>query len=210
MAGLLDLSELDVDLREVDRRTAEMKRLYVRPAYQGRGVGRSLAEAALAAARDGGYERVVLDTLPKMREAFALYRSLDFRPIPPEPVRIGPFTVTAVQMEHLCPTWGYRVEAEGKLLAYTGDTGPCGRLAELAADADLFLAEASWEDHPTAPRGVHLSGRQAAAVAAGAGVRRLLLTHLVPWTDHQAIFDEAREAFAGPLELARPDAVYEL
>jgi ribosomal protein S18 acetylase RimI-like enzyme len=72
-----------VALREVDQRTAEMKRLYVRPAYQGRGVGRALAEAAVAAARDGGYERVVLDTLPKMREALALYLSLDFRAIPP-------------------------------------------------------------------------------------------------------------------------------
>jgi putative acetyltransferase len=72
-----------VALREIDRRTAEMKRLYVRPAYQGRGVGRSLAKAAVAAARHAGYERVVLDTLPKMREALALYLSLDFRAIPP-------------------------------------------------------------------------------------------------------------------------------
>jgi ribosomal protein S18 acetylase RimI-like enzyme len=72
-----------VALREVDPRSAEMKRLYVRPAHQGRGVGRALAEAAIAAARNGGYERVVLDTLPKMREAFALYRSLEFRAIPP-------------------------------------------------------------------------------------------------------------------------------
>jgi ribosomal protein S18 acetylase RimI-like enzyme len=72
-----------VALREIDQRTAEMKRLFVRPAYQGRGVGRALAEAGVAAARAAGYERVVLDTLPKMREALALYRSLDFRAIPP-------------------------------------------------------------------------------------------------------------------------------
>jgi ribosomal protein S18 acetylase RimI-like enzyme len=72
-----------VALREIDPSTAEMKRLYVRPAYQGRGVGRSLAAAAVAAARRAGYERVVLDTLPKMREALALYRSLEFRAIPP-------------------------------------------------------------------------------------------------------------------------------
>ena len=72
-----------VALREIDQRTAEMKRLYVRPAYQGRGVGRSLAEAAVAAARRAGYARVVLDTLPKMREALGLYRSLRFRAIPP-------------------------------------------------------------------------------------------------------------------------------
>jgi GNAT superfamily N-acetyltransferase len=72
-----------VGLREVDRGTAEMKRLYVRSAWRGRGLGRALAQAAIDAARSAGYARIVLDSLPKMREARALYRSLDFREIPP-------------------------------------------------------------------------------------------------------------------------------
>ena len=72
-----------VGLREVDRSTAEMKRLYVRAPFRGLGIGRSLAEAAIAAARAAGYARIVLDSLPKMREARELYRSLDFREIPP-------------------------------------------------------------------------------------------------------------------------------
>jgi GNAT superfamily N-acetyltransferase len=72
-----------VALRELDRSTAEMKRLYVRPASRGHGIGRQLAEAAIAAARKAGYERIVLDSLPKMREARELYRSLEFREIAP-------------------------------------------------------------------------------------------------------------------------------
>ena len=72
-----------VGLREVDRNTAEMKRLYVRPAWRGHGVGRALAEAAIGAARAAGYERIVLDSLPKMHEARTLYRSLDFHEIAP-------------------------------------------------------------------------------------------------------------------------------
>jgi putative acetyltransferase len=72
-----------VGVRSVDRRTAEMKRLYVRASHRGRGIGRRLAEAAIASARSRGFERMVLDSLPKMHEALALYRSLDFREIPP-------------------------------------------------------------------------------------------------------------------------------
>src|SRR5262245_7018552 len=71
-----------VALRRLDAGTAEMKRLYVRPACRALGVVRQLAEAAIAAARVRGCRRIVLDTLPAMREAHALYRSLGFREIP--------------------------------------------------------------------------------------------------------------------------------
>ena len=72
-----------VALRPMQDSTCEMKRLYVRPAFRGLKIGRTLAEMVIQRARELGYDKMQLDTLPSMKQAQAMYASLGFQMIPP-------------------------------------------------------------------------------------------------------------------------------
>ncbi|MEU9886523.1 MBL fold metallo-hydrolase [Sphaerisporangium sp. NPDC051011] len=146
-----------------------------------------------------------------MDEEPGLETAFDFAPLAPGTFRVGPFEVTAALMNHPVETYGFRVSHGGRSVAYSGDTGECPELVELAADADILLCEASFLDRPGNPKGLHMTGGQAAEHAARAGVGTLVLTHLVPWYDPAEVLAEARRAgFGGDIELARSGAVYDL
>jgi ribosomal protein S18 acetylase RimI-like enzyme len=72
-----------VALRKIEGDIGEMKRLYVRPAFRNRGVGKFLARTLIAEAKNRGYSLLRLDTVPAMKEAQPLYESLGFKKIPP-------------------------------------------------------------------------------------------------------------------------------
>ena len=124
------------------------------------------------------------------------------------PVDVGPFHVTPVPVAHPVPAYGFRVTAGDRTLAYTGDSGPCPALDEIAAGADVLLAEASFRHGEDNPPDLHLSGREAGDLAARNGVPRLVVTHVPPWYRLDDMMAEASAVYDGDLAGAHPGATY--
>lgn len=137
-----------------------------------------------------------LDEDPGMNEEF------DFLDHPVEPVHLGPFTIEAIPVVHPVPAYGLRVSAGGAVVAYSGDTGVCDSLVEVARDADVFLCEASFREGDPNPPDLHLTGREAGEMATRAAAKSLVVTHIPPWHDAAVIMAEAEAAYAGPLQRA--------
>ena len=125
-------------------------------------------------------------------------------------VSVGPMTITPYAVRHPVPAFGLRVEAAGRVLAYTGDTDSCDALGPLLGDADLALVEAGFSGEADPP-GIHLTPTRAAAAVEGAGrVARVLLTHLPPWADREAALAEVRAGVDGEVMLAEVGATWDV
>lgn len=125
-------------------------------------------------------------------------------------VSVGPATVTPYAVNHPVEAFGFRIEADGVVFSYTGDTDSCDNLGPLMRGADLVLADSAFVDGRDEVRGVHLSGSRAARAAVAAGrVQRLVLTHMPAWNDQDVCRAQADPFWPG-VEVAEPDAVYVL
>lgn len=134
----------------------------------------------------------------------------DFRDYPDEPFELGPFTVSVALVDHPFPAYAIKVANGTRSLVYSGDTGPCDALVEIAEGCDLLLAEAAFVDNVDNPLHLHMSGRQAATMADRAGARRLVLTHIPPWHSRDGMRAEAVPHFSGDISVARVGATYDL
>jgi ribonuclease BN (tRNA processing enzyme) len=124
---------------------------------------------------------------------------------------IGPFQVETRAVPHFVPTAGLRLTAGGRVVAYTGDTGPSPDIVDLAREADLLIAMASYPEQVPERAAPYLSSaRQAGADAARAGVRRLMLTHLPPGSDPEPFVRAAAATYRGPIDVATPGQVVDL
>jgi ribonuclease BN (tRNA processing enzyme) len=156
----------------------------------------------IKAAIAGAFGRDVTELLDEVYD----FRGLDRD----QQIEVGPFTVDLAHVNHPVETYGMRVSAAGRSLAYSADSGISDALVGLAGEADLFLCEASFLEGEDNPPDIHLTGREAAEYATRAGADQLLLTHLVPWGDEDRTLSEAHSGFDSDIGVARPLAVHDV
>ncbi len=140
-------------------------------------------------------------------------QEFEFFPVPQsDPVELDGVRMRFTRTRHPVEAYAVRVEAGGRVLAYTADTAPSEEVVELSLGADVLVAEATLSEAyaDRAEAAGHMTGAQAGALARRAGVRRLLLTHFFPTTDPQESVAAAQKAFGGPVEAVEEGKAYEV
>lgn len=139
------------------------------------------------------------------------FEVLDLRAVTDDEVALGAMTLRFATTDHSVPTVAVRVEAGERSLVYSSDTGVEGGVSALAGFADVLLCEATFQgDRPSEGFQQHLTAAEAGRIASGAGVGRLVLTHLPPSLDSAVSIAEASAVFARPVSFAEPGAELEV
>lgn len=123
--------------------------------------------------------------------------------------RVGSMDLTFAAADHPVPTVGVRIEAGGRSLVYSSDTGTGGGIADLAKGANVFLVEATYQGMHK-PWGHHLSAYEAGKMAAVADVEIMVLTHVWPRFNVEVSLEQAASTFGGTPEHATPGRVFEV
>ncbi len=125
-------------------------------------------------------------------------------------LNLGPFKLSFLPVKHPLPSVAVKIESKGKTMVYSGDTEFMPELIDFVHGADLFLCEANFQQEEIdASKGNHLSAGQAAQIAAEAGVKRLILTHLPAFKDLSISLQEAEKYYPGA-ELAVEETTIEI
>ena len=141
---------------------------------------------------------LALDRPAMLADAYTLHEFT-----PGASLDIGPFAAATRLLPHFLPNAGLRLTGDGTVITYTGDSGPSPDIAPLARGADLLVAEASFVDQVPADNQRYLSSaRYCGQQAAQAGAGHLMLTHLMPGTDHHAAWAAARAGYDGEISIA--------
>jgi ribonuclease BN (tRNA processing enzyme) len=121
---------------------------------------------------------------------------------PNEVLTVGPFQVSFLKTDHPVPCYAMRIEVNGKSLVYTGDSSFKEEFIEFGKDADLLLCECNFYQHQNGKSAGHMNSTDAGKLAARAGVKQLILTHLPHYGDISKLIDEASSEYTGIIKLA--------
>lgn len=124
-------------------------------------------------------------------------------------VVVGDMTITPQEVDHTPPTFALAVDADGSRLVFTADTAPGDRAEAAVAGADLLIAEATLPER-YAGMSPHLTAREAGELARSAGAAELVLTHVWPTNDREAMRADASASFDGPVTVAVEFASFEV
>ncbi len=127
------------------------------------------------------------DTRKLIRGKFDVY--------PPIDTDIGSMRLEFVRVKHPVETYAVKVICDGATLVYTGDTNECAEISLFCAGADAILADCGLSSENWTPAKPHLDALHCARLAKDAGARELILTHLSPLNDSEALLNEARAIF---------------
>ena len=123
---------------------------------------------------------------------------------------IGELDFRCSRTDHPPETLAFRVDAGGRSLGYSADTGARWSLAELGPGLDLGISEATYLHAEQVANPVHLSAREAGESARAAGVGRLVITHILPTGSVSAAEAEATDAYGSPVEVAKLHRTYQV
>lgn len=132
-------------------------------------------------------------------------------------VKIGPMLVEFYEAWHTVESLAIRVTgpseedpAKQVVMTYTGDTDYVDTVVDAARDVDLLLSEAAFEHGRDESEGIHLTGKRAGELARDANARRLLLTHLQPWTSPVRAAEDAGFMYDGDIAVVKAGDVYRI
>lgn len=151
-----------------------------------------------------------VDESSALRKIVATASCFDLTDVAPgDAFRIGSCNISVGEARHPVPAVGYRIESEGRVLGYTGDTNTLPSLTDFYRGSSLLLADGLFPSEDWTEQKPHLSAALAARLACDSGAERLVLTHLNPVFSPRLLLREA-QAIHHSVSLASPGAVLDI
>lgn len=122
---------------------------------------------------------------------------------PDNTLKIGPFFIRFLRTKHSVPCFGMRITDGNSTIVYTADSAFQEEWVTFAKDADLLLAEANFYKGQDASKAGHMTSEEVGIIAAKAGVKEVILTHLPHFGEHTQLVQETKEVFDGQVSLAK-------